>query len=132
MPETTKENQQSHNQRIGRLGEKLACHYLEEQGYRLLDQNWNCEYGELDIVCYDTHLQILVFVEVKTRASNYLGGARYAISRSKYARLRRLVGAWLQAQPSLETVEYKQIRLDLIAIDNVRSQKSVLTHTKGI
>lgn len=99
-------------QDLGRKGEQLACQILEEKGYRVIDRNWRCRYGEIDIICFDPHLQTLIFVEVKTRRTPAYGGAKAAISTQKYLRMRRLTGLWLDAQDRQRLPVYRQIRLD--------------------
>lgn len=77
---------------LGLRGEAAAAHYLEQQGLRVIDQNWRCAAGEIDIVALDG--DILVVIEVKTRSSLRYGHPFEAISAAKLARLYRLAGAW--------------------------------------
>ena len=56
---------------LGRRGEDLAAAYLTEQGLVVLDRNWRCRLGELDIVCTDSRR--LVVCEIKTRSSTRYG-----------------------------------------------------------
>jgi putative endonuclease len=56
-------------QDIGCLGEQLVAKWLE-QNYNLLQQNWRCRWGEIDIIAQDKISQTIAFVEVKTRSSN--------------------------------------------------------------
>lgn len=60
---------------IGELGEQYAAAWLESQGWRTLDRNWHCRYGELDVVSRNPMGQI-VFVEVKTRRTMRYGTLR--------------------------------------------------------
>lgn len=55
---------------IGALGEKLVGRWLELENYRLLEQNWRCRWGEIDIIAQDKISQAIAFVEVKTRSNN--------------------------------------------------------------
>ena len=52
------------NQQIGKLGEDLACKYLKENKYTIIERNFNCKKGEVDIIDYDTYRNELVFLEV--------------------------------------------------------------------
>ena len=54
---------------IGTLGEQLAVEHLTAEGLRVLDRNWRCRYGELDVIAADSAARTAVFVEVKTRTS---------------------------------------------------------------
>lgn len=78
---------------IGDRGEDLACAHLEALGWELVERNWRCPEGELDVVALqDGHL---VFCEVKTRRSRRFGEPVEAVSHDKARRLRRLAWAWL-------------------------------------
>ena len=78
---------------LGREGEQVAAEYLERAGLRVLDRNWRCTEGEIDIVAAER--QVMVVCEVKTRSSTRFGTPLEAITRHKQARLRRLAtGGW--------------------------------------
>ena len=79
---------------LGRYGEDLAAQHLVAAGMVLLDRNWRCREGELDLVARDRD-GTLVFCEVKTRSSDAFGAPMEAVTRSKQLRLRRLAAAWL-------------------------------------
>lgn len=96
---------------VGRYGELLAVTRLEAAGLIVLDRNWRCPDGELDIVALDG--ATLVFVEVKTRSSLAYGDPAEAISPDKAARIRRLAVHWLAAHPDRRTAE---LRFDAVAI----------------
>src|SRR5947209_18757823 len=68
-------------QGLGRTGERLAAEELSHQGYRILEQNFRCSYGEIDLVAEDEH--DLIFVEVKTRTGNAFGLREEAVTRRK-------------------------------------------------
>jgi putative endonuclease len=69
--ETQKTQKNTSRQTFGRVGERLAAQALRERGYRILEQNFRCRYGEIDLVAEDA--QDLVFVEVKTRRGDLYG-----------------------------------------------------------
>jgi len=58
------------NQRLGKIGETAAYEYLQKENYIILEVNYRCKQGEIDIIAEDG--EYLVFVEVKTRSSNFL------------------------------------------------------------
>jgi len=95
---------------LGRRGEKLAADFLADAGMQLVETNWRCQQGEIDIVLRDG--DETVFVEVKTRSSLAFGHPLEAITAAKLARLRRLAGAWCEAHPG----QYREIRIDAVAI----------------
>lgn len=83
-----------HNQALGARGEALAEQFLIEQGFRLIDKNWRCRYGELDLLMRDG--DSYVAVEVKTRTSVRYGTPLEAITAQKASRLRRLLLEWIR------------------------------------
>ena len=82
---------------LGRDGEQAAVTYLEGCGFRILDRNWRCADGEIDIVAVERHT--FVVCEVKTRSGTRYGTPLEAVGRAKQARLRRLAVRWLTARP---------------------------------
>lgn len=81
------------NRSLGEAGEDLAARYLTGQGMEVLDRNWRCPAGELDLVLADG--EQLVFCEVKTRRTQRFGTPVEAVGPAKAGRLRRLAYAWL-------------------------------------
>ena len=79
---------------VGRYGEELAARYLAKSGFAILERNWRCELGEIDIVARDG--DALVVCEVKTRRGLNYGSPLESITYRKLATLRKLVGRWLQ------------------------------------
>ena len=70
---------------LGIYGEKLALKYLKKQKYKILEKNFRCALGEIDIVAKDG--EFLVFVEVKTRSSNAFGEPMEAVDFYKQRKL---------------------------------------------
>jgi len=95
---------------LGRRGEKLAADHLVASGYQIVERNWRCKQGEIDIVASKDGE--IIFVEVKTRSSLAFGHPLEAITVTKLARLRRLAGAWCQEHPEVRA----SVRIDAIAI----------------
>lgn len=82
-------------QQTGRTGEDLAADWVRRRGWAVLDRNWRCADGEIDLVVRDG--DDLVVVEVKTRRGLGFGHPAEAVTRAKLARLRRLAARWLSA-----------------------------------
>jgi putative endonuclease len=78
---------------LGRLGEDLAAGWYEQHGYQVLDRNWRCSAGELDVVA--RRGRTTVFCEVKARSTSAFGLPAEAVTPAKQARLRRLATRWL-------------------------------------
>lgn len=100
----------NHNQKIGAIGEEIAVDLLKRNGLVILDRNFRCRYGEIDIVARDH--RILVFVEVKTRKNLRYGRPEEAVDRRKRAKLRMLAALYLQKNLPL----LKSYRFDVYSI----------------
>jgi putative endonuclease len=110
---------------LGRYGEDRACEYLVSQGYQILDRNWRNTEGEIDIV--GVLAQTLVFIEVKTRTSNFSGNPLEAITRPKIQRLRRLAAGWCACRQ----VKNCEVRFDAIAV-MVHGGRVTIEHLKQV
>lgn len=97
---------------LGRAGEDRAVAHLRRRGFTVLDRNWRCAAGEVDIVAADD--DELVIVEVKTRRGLGFGHPLEAVDARKRARLWRLANAWASAHP--EQARGRAVRIDLIGI----------------
>ncbi|MCE5288961.1 MAG: YraN family protein [Nocardiaceae bacterium] len=113
------------NQNIGTRGEDLAVEFLEAIGLQVLDRNWRCRHGELDVVAADG--SDIVFVEVKTRTGDGYGRPEEAVTPRKQQRLRRLAGLWLSEQ----TRPWRRVRFDVVGIRDRRGFRPTITHTRG-
>lgn len=97
---------------LGRYGEDLAARWLEDQGYRIIDRNWRCPAGEIDLVAEVDGWWAAV--EVKTRRGTGFGEPFESISRRKLLRLHRLAQAWSQAHPGLSRPD--RWRVDAVSV----------------
>ena len=98
------------NQQVGRRGEQLAAEWYAARGYCVVDRNWRCRDGEVDLVL--TGPGLVVFAEVKTRSSYRFGSPLEAVSPTKAARMRRVAMAWLRAHPG----HRGRVRLDVVGV----------------
>lgn len=98
----------------GRWGEQRAADRYVADGYVVLDRNWRCAHGELDLVVARTG--VVVFVEVKARANDRFGSAAAAVDRRKQQRIRVLAARWLAAHPD----HRGDVRFDVVAVTGVR------------
>ena len=106
----------------------MAVEHLQSLGLRVLDRNWRCRYGELDVVAADDAARIVVFVEVKTRTSDRFGAIEQAVTPEKVRRLRRLAGLWLARQDA----RWSQVRIDVVGVRIGRRPIPELTHLRGV
>lgn len=70
-------------QRIGKLGEDLAYQYLQKNNYKIIERNFTCRQGEIDIVAKDNRKKELVLIEVKTRTNFKYGNPCEAVNKQK-------------------------------------------------
>ena len=110
----------------GRLGEELAARHLIGQGLVVLDRNWRCDEGELDLVLRDG--VVLVACEVKTRTSTTHGHPHEAITDDKLDRLRRLALRWIEEHD----VHPPETRVDLVAVLQPHKGQALVEHVRGI
>lgn len=110
---------------LGIYGERLAADYLTSLGYEILERNWRCNQGEIDLIAKDA--ERWVFVEVKTRNGAGFGEPFEAITGEKLARMRRLVGEWCR----LRKVNGVQVRIDAISVLVERGEVK-LEHLKQV
>ena len=95
----------------GLLGEKLAQNFLKKKGYRILENNYRCRYGEIDIVARQG--QCLVFVEVRTKNNLKFGTPEESISFTKVQHMEQAAEYYVQ-EHRIEGLEW---RIDLIAVE---------------
>lgn len=111
---------------LGAYGEALAARHLVDQGMVLLDRNWRCQLGEIDLVLRDQ--EVLVFCEVKTRSSLAFGSPLEGVTERKAARLRRLAARWLAEHE----VRPAEVRIDLVGVLVPRGGPLEVEHVTGI
>jgi putative endonuclease len=108
----------------GKIGEAAAADFLEQKGWRIAERNWRAGRGEVDIIAW-AHEQLLVFVEVKTRASEGFGGPEEAVDAKKQDLLARAAGAYM------EQIGYDwEIRFDIVALIVRNGQVRELRHVE--
>jgi putative endonuclease len=111
---------------LGAYGEGLAARHLTEQGMVLLDRNWRCELGEIDLVLRDG--RALVVCEVKTRSSLAFGSPLEGVTEQKAARLRRLAARWLADH----AVHPHDVRIDLVGVLVPATGGVTVDHVRGV
>jgi len=111
---------------LGRRGEALAAAHLTARGYRLLERNWRCEIGEIDLVL--EHGPETVFVEVKTRSGTGYGHPLEAITVIKLARLRRLASLWCERHGGAR----RAVRIDAVSVIAVPGTEPIIEHLERV
>ncbi|WP_229053727.1 YraN family protein [Aeromicrobium sp. Leaf350] len=114
------------NQALGSYGERIAADHLVASGLVILDRNWRCRFGEIDIVARDG--TTLVICEVKTRSNLTFGPPTEAVTTHKANRLRRLAQAWLETHD----VHPPAVRIDLVSVLVPRSGAAEVDLIRGV
>ena len=110
---------------LGARGERIAAAYLTDLGFRVIDRNWRCRQGELDIVARDG--DALVFCEVKTRRGTGYGHPVEAVTAAKQKRLRLLAQRWLAAHDE----HAPDLRFDVVGVLVRGERPALVTHLRG-
>ena len=112
---------------LGAYSETLAARLLTgEHAMVLLDRNWRCGEGELDLVLRDG--STLVACEVKTRRGEGSGTPHEAVDDAKLERLHRLVWRWAEEHG----IRPEGVRVDLVAVRRPRRGPALVEHVKGL
>ena len=98
------------NKETGKLGEDIAVYYLKQNGYVILDRNFECRQGEIDIIALDK--KEIVFIEVKTRTSNKYGTPSEAVNKIKQKHMLQTIKYYLY----IRNLSDEFIRIDVIEV----------------
>lgn len=101
-----------HKKEIGYLAEQMACDFLRKKGLKLLDRNFSCRVGEIDLIMQDG--SEIVFVEVRSRSRDDYGNALESVTLQKQKKVLKTANYFLQKKKWLGNVDY---RFDIIGID---------------
>ena len=96
---------------VGKAGEEAAVQYLCQQGYQILERNYRCRFGEIDLIARDG--RTLAFIEVKTRRSQKFGPAAAAVTLAKQRHLVKASQVYLIQQRKA----YEFCRFDVVTIE---------------
>lgn len=116
------------NKEIGNLGERIATEYLINQDYYILEKNFRCKLGEIDIIAIDKiDKNELVFIEVKTRFQDYYGTPSDSVNNPKINHLYKAAAFFLM----INNLENRFIRFDVIEIYKKTKDKLHINHIKN-
>lgn len=108
---------------IGKLGEEIACRYLERKGYQIVHKGWRYKHLEVDVIIKDG--AVLVFVEVKTRSKDTHGMPYEAVDWKKQRKLDRAANIYIS-----KTKHEGDIRFDIISILATDIENPEIVHIK--
>lgn len=96
--------------KFGNWGEDAATEYLQDEGYTIVERNFTCTYGEIDIIARNK--EGIVFVEVKSRRSLKFGRPSMAVTKTKQAKIRKSAFCYLRTRKTF----YRHIRFDVVEV----------------
>lgn len=114
------------NGALGAYGERVAARHLSDHGLVVLDRNWRCEAGEIDLVLRDG--TELVFCEVKTRTGTAYGHPLEAVDGAKTDRLVRLAARWMEDHQLVDA----DVRFDVVAVLKPARGAAQVEHVRGL
>jgi putative endonuclease len=109
----------------GNKGEQIALDFLLGLDYRLVEKNWHCRSGEIDLIVLDG--PVMVFVEVKARRGTSYGLPQEAVGSKKQVKIRRLAQCYLMVANRKE----QDLRFDVVAITFPGDQEPLIEHLQG-
>ena len=109
----------AHHITLGREGEELAVAHLRKLRYKIMERNYRCKFGEIDIIALDN--KALVFIEVKTRASQQFGSPQTGVTPKKQRQLTKIALSYLQRHRSFN----REARFDVVAVEMESGQKHI-------
>ncbi len=97
---------------IGSLQEDLAISYLEENGFEILEHNFNCKIGEIDVIAKKNN--VIRFIEIKYRKGKVAGGAFYAINNKKLIKISKIAEFYIM----IHNLKDSMFSIDTLIIEN--------------
>jgi len=101
---------------IGKRGEEIAAEFLERKGLRIMERNYHCRWGELDLVAAESDNRIH-FVEVKTRTVTLYGAPAEAVTYMKQQKIKKTALTWLQSQEQY----FSDLSFDVIEVSVIEN-----------
>jgi len=99
------------NKTVGKMGEDLACTFLQERNYKIIERNWGNKWGEIDIICL-TRFCTYAFVEVKTKVGNYYGTPEEMVGKRKLFQIQRMAETYAPALKQRKQVDVLAVVLN--------------------
>ncbi len=117
--------QKTNKRTTGNKGEDIACEFLKNLGYEIIERNYQYGHGEIDIIAKESNA--FVFVEVKYRKSLEYGIPETAVTKSKQKQIRKIAEAYIYEKEIKDT----SCRIDVIAILDLPNLKPEINHYKN-
>ena len=114
-----------YTQKIGRFGEDEAVKYLTQKGYKILDRNFSCKRGEIDIIALDKNE--IVFIEIKARVSLKYGMPSEAVTKYKLKHIYKTAEYYLY----IRNLQNQNARIDVIEV-YIKNNQVIINHLKQV
>lgn len=114
-----------YTQKVGKFGEDEAVKYLEQKGYKILDRNFSCKRGEIDIIALDK--DEIVFIEIKARISLKYGLPSEAVTKNKLKHIYKTAEYYLYTRNLLN----ENTRIDVIEV-YIKNNQVIINHLKQV
>ena len=111
---------------IGKWGENIACQYLQRKNYKIIEKNFSCQQGEIDLIAKDINKKEIVFIEVKTRSNFKYGNPADAVDINKQKHMKQAIKYYLYKN----RIENIAIRVDVLEVYIIEDCK--INHIKQI
>lgn len=99
---------------LGRKGEDIACRALKKDRYKIIEKNYRCRQGEIDIIAEDKG-KVLCFVEVKAKSSMGFGLPEEAVTRRKQGKIQAAAFSYIESKG----LKSRAMRFDVVSVDLV-------------
>src|SRR3989338_2012488 len=106
-------------QLTGKMGEDIAVDFLQKSGYKIVERNFRCKLGEIDIIALDKN--ILIFIEVRTKKTSSFCTPQETVNFSKQKKIQRLSLYYLMKKQ----IKNKDCRFDVVAIDLSKGKNGI-------
>ncbi|MDP6625328.1 MAG: YraN family protein [Nitrospinota bacterium] len=106
----------------GKQGEKMAANYLKKNGYKIVEKNYHCKFGEIDVIAMDG--DVLSFIEIKTRSSKEYVPPEFTVTKHKQSKIKRSACHYL----GRHGIENRDCRFDIVAITMEKGKKDVILY----
>ena len=113
------EDRRTAKRKTGDKGELLAAEMLEKEGYYIIERNFSCKIGEIDIIAASRCENVLAFTEVKSRNRTDYGLPCEAVGRRKQHRLRLCAQLWLKINPRYKKLQPRMDIIEILFIDGI-------------
>lgn len=114
-----------YTQKVGRFGEDEAVKYLQQKGYKILERNFSCKRGEIDIIALDK--DEIVFIEIKARISLKYGLPSEAVTKNKLKHIYKTAEYYLYTRNLLN----ENTRIDVIEV-YIKNKQVIINHLKQV